>query len=38
VLFFIFGGTIMVKAINRKTVRNDAGAIEGFELEAGNER
>lgn len=28
----------MVKAINRKTVRNDAGAIEGFELEAGNER
>lgn len=37
-LFFILGGTIMVKAINRKTVRNDAGAIEGFELEAGNER
>ncbi len=28
----------MVKAINRKTVRNDTGAIEGFELEAGNER
>lgn len=37
-LFFILGGTVMVKAINRKTVRNDAGAIEGFELEAGNER
>lgn len=28
----------MVKAINRKTVRNDAGVIEGFELEAGSER
>ena len=28
----------MIKAINRKTVRNDAGVIEGFELEAGNER
>ena len=37
-LFIILGGTVMVKAINRKTIRNDAGIIEGFELEAGNER